>query len=82
MEFKTMIILRKIATPFIIILLAGFVGVYNWNNFINDLHNKAIKEQKNNVWFAKKSIILYFHITFLTLINIISWLTILYFLFS
>ena len=77
-----MIILRKIATTFIVILLAGFVGVYNWNNFINDLYNKAIKEQKNNVWFAKKSIILYFHITFLTLINIISWLTILYFFFS
>ena len=82
MDLKTILVLRKIATPFIVIFFAGFVGCKNWKTLINDLHNKAIKEKRNNVWFAKKSIQLYFHIVLLSFVNITSWIIIIYFIFN
>ncbi len=77
-----MLILRKIITPFIIIFIAGFIGIYNFNYFINQLHDKAKEENKNNVWFAKKAIRLYIHVSFTTLLNLFAWLYLFFIMFN
>ncbi len=77
-----MLILRKIITPFIIIFIAGFIGIYNFNYFINQLHDKAKEENNNNVWFAKKAIQLYVHVSFTTLLNLFAWLYLFFIMFN
>jgi len=81
MKYKTIIILRKIFAPFIIIFFSGFVGCYNFKKFTKEIHNKAIEEKRTNVWFAKKAIRLYFSIFFFTFLNIFSWIGLIYFIF-
>ena len=82
MNLKKFNLLKKIATPFIIILFSGFVGVLHFKDFINELHKKAKKEKRNNVWFTKKAILLYLHITFLFFVNFSAWSLIGYFIFG
>lgn len=82
MKLKTIFIIRKILTPFIIIFFSGFIGVFKWNVFVRKLHHKAHKENKNNIWFTKKVIALYLKVVFTTLINIFSWIVLIYFLFN
>lgn len=73
MNIKTIFVLRKILTPFIIIFFAGFIGCYKWKTFVNELHQLAAKENKNDTWFTKKVIGLYFHVVFTTFINLFAW---------
>jgi len=82
MDIKTVFTIRKILSPFIIIFASGIIGCLNWKYLINKLHNKAKEENRDNVWFAKKSISLYLSVAFFTFINLFSWCILLYFVFS
>tara|TARA_R110002167_G_scaffold78327_2_gene216829 strand:- start:545 stop:793 length:249 start_codon:yes stop_codon:yes gene_type:complete len=82
MELKTIFTIRKILTPFIVVFFSGIIGIIKWKEFINDLHKKAIEEKRNNVWFTKKSISLYFKIVLFFFINLLSWSILILFIFN
>jgi hypothetical protein len=73
MELKRVFTIRKILTPFIVIFASGFIGCCNWKGFINKLHDQAKEEKRDNVWFTKKAISLYFSTAFLTVVNLFAW---------
>ncbi len=80
MKLKRLQNLQKVFNVFGFIFFVGFIGVYKWKQLVNELHDKAKAEGKDNIWFAKKCIGIYLSVTFTTLVNIATWSTICYYL--
>jgi hypothetical protein len=81
MDIKTIFTVRKILTPFIVIYFSGFIGIKHFKRNINKLHNKAIKENQNDIWFTKKAIFIYLNTAFFSFINLFAWILSIYFVF-
>jgi len=81
MDIKTIFTVRKILSPFIIIYFSGFIGIKKFKTNINKLHNKAIEENRNNIWFTKKAVSTYLITAFFSFVNLFAWILSFYFIF-
>ena len=80
MNLKTVRISRLLISPFISLYFSGFIACYKWKKKVDSIHLQYMKEQKNDIQFAKRMIAEYFYVFFLTSINILFWFTTIYFI--
>jgi len=71
-------IIKSIVVVLAFVSVGGFMMCYHWKKIINDLHDKAHKEKRNDIWFARKCISKYLIAVFLSLFNILALLEIYY----
>jgi len=65
-------------TPVIVLYFSGFIGMKNWFEDVNKLHDKAHEKNKDSVWFTKKVLQNYFIVTLFSIINFLCWIITIY----